>query len=93
MTSASRTTLRAMVLCLVVNALLLAADLAGGHPRLVFRPQGAREHGRTFEEVRKLYRTDVTFRGIVDKALALDSSNAAAQSKLASALGRASPGR
>lgn len=72
MTSASRTTLRAMVLCLVVNALLLAADLAGGHPRLVFRPQGAREHGRTFEEVRKLYRTDVTFRGIVDKALALD---------------------
>lgn len=50
------------------------ADLAlfPRHPRLVFRPAGDRGLGRTFEDVRKLYRTDTTFRSIFDKALALD---------------------
>ncbi len=38
------------------------------HPRLVFRPAADRGHGRTFQEVRKLYRTDKRFRVIFDKA-------------------------
>ena len=42
------------------------------HPRLVFRPAGRRGPGRTFEDVRKLYRSDKTFRGIFDKALTLE---------------------
>jgi hypothetical protein len=43
-----------------------------GHPRLVFRPAGERGLGRTFEEVRALYRSDKTFKAIFDKAVAVD---------------------
>lgn len=39
------------------------------HPRLVFRPARDRGFGRSFEDVRKLYRSDQTFRSIFDKAL------------------------
>jgi hypothetical protein len=38
------------------------------HPRLVFRPIDNRGFGRSFEDVRKLYKTDQTFRSIFDKA-------------------------
>jgi hypothetical protein len=41
------------------------------HPRLVFRPQKDRGLGRTFSGVRRLYRTDQTFRKIFDRALAI----------------------
>jgi len=47
-------------------------SLASGHPRLIFSPSGARRPGRTFEEVRDLYRSDKTFKAIFDKALAQD---------------------
>ena len=47
-------------------------SLASGHPRLVFRPSGVHRQGRTFEEVRALYRSDKTFQAIFDKALAQD---------------------
>jgi hypothetical protein len=38
------------------------------HPRLVFRPSSDPGTGRTFEEVRRLFACDATFRGIFDKA-------------------------
>ena len=47
-------------------------SLYSGHPRLVFRPAGDRGLGRTFEEVRELYRTDKTFQSIFAKAIAVD---------------------
>jgi hypothetical protein len=39
------------------------------HPRLVFREDARRAFGRTFEQVRKLNRTDPAFRAIFAKAL------------------------
>ncbi|MBL0161079.1 MAG: hypothetical protein IPP47_28945 [Bryobacterales bacterium] len=39
------------------------------HPRLVFRPAQDRGLGRTFEDVRALYRTDPFFRATFDQAL------------------------
>lgn len=42
------------------------------HPRLVFRPADSRGPGRTFDDVRKLYASDATFKAIFDKALALE---------------------
>lgn len=43
-----------------------------GHPRCVFREGGRPGLGRTFEEVRALYRQDPTFQSIMDKALRVD---------------------
>lgn len=40
------------------------------HPRLSFRPAADRGFGRSFEEVRELYRRDAAFRGIFGPALA-----------------------
>ncbi|HNY40110.1 MAG TPA: hypothetical protein PKJ41_06935 [Bryobacteraceae bacterium] len=71
--------------CLFVGCICLAATAAGqrvahtppmdapavreGHPRLVFRPEGAPGPGRTVADVRRLYQTDSVFRGIFDEAL------------------------
>ena len=41
------------------------------HPRLVFRPKEEPGLARTFEQSRRLYRTDATFKTIFDKALAV----------------------
>lgn len=46
-----------------------APQVREGHPRLVFRPEGAPGLGRTIAEVRRLYQTDGVFRGIFDEAL------------------------
>ncbi len=40
-----------------------------GHPRLVFRPAQGPGPGRTFDEVRQLYKTDAMFRSIFEQAL------------------------
>ena len=48
--------------------------LRAGHPRLIFRASGEPGLGRTFEEVRTLYRSDTTFQSIFNKAIALDLS-------------------
>ncbi len=40
-----------------------------GHPRLVFRPSQGRGPGRTFDEVRQLYKNDAAFRSIFGVAL------------------------
>ncbi len=44
------------------------------HPRLVFRPDDAPGLGRTFEQTRKLYESDATFKAIFDRGLELDVS-------------------
>jgi hypothetical protein len=45
--------------------------LYANHPRLVFRPEKDKGLGRTFSGVRRLYRTDATFKSIFDRALAI----------------------
>jgi hypothetical protein len=46
-----------------------AQTVSHAHPRLVFRPAQDRGLGRTFEDVRTLYRTDAFFRSMFEKAL------------------------
>ncbi len=45
------------------------------HPRLVFRPTGGRGLGRTFEDVRKLHRSDATFQSIFNRALSSETES------------------
>ncbi len=42
------------------------------HPRCVFRPDSKPGPGRSFQQIRELYRTDDTLRAILQKALAVD---------------------
>jgi hypothetical protein len=49
-----------------------AFELYPRHPRLVFRPEGDRGFGRTFGDVRELYRSDPAFRSIFEKAFSWD---------------------
>lgn len=46
-----------------------APAVRDGHPRLVFRQEGAPGPGRTYADVRRLYQGDAVFRGIFDEAL------------------------
>ncbi len=50
----------------------MEVNVAPEHPRLVFRPEGHEGWGRTFEEVRELYRTDETFQSIFQEALNIE---------------------
>jgi len=62
-------------LLLIFSSVLCGQDvpqitLASVHPRLSFRPAGQRGLGRTFEDVRTLYRKDAAFKTIFDGSLA-----------------------